>query len=68
MTKKIHKMIDATLARLVTLEDEQGKAHTPEWERLEGYYYGLLDALKATEGDCAYCGEGNPCQDSWQHP
>jgi len=49
MTKTIHAMIDTTLARLVALEDEQGKAHTPEWERLEGYYYGLLDALNELE-------------------
>ena len=59
MSNNIQTMIDATLAKLIKLEDEQGKAHTKEWERLEGYYYGLLDASTPYCGDC--CVPLNEC-------
>jgi len=49
MIVKIQATIDATLASLITLEDKQGKTHSKEWQRLEGYYYGLLDALNELE-------------------
>jgi hypothetical protein len=49
MITKIQTTIDTTLASLITLEDKQGKTHSTEWQRLEGYYYGLLDALNELE-------------------
>jgi len=57
--QEYQKMIDTTLAKLVELEDKQGKAHTKEWERLEGYYYGLLDAGTS---DCVDCCHENQMQ------